>query len=83
MTIEEAIEKLANETYPPLHPAWSGTENEAFKHGAEVGYNLHKAAIQPMIDNILLLKEALRQMQLRLFVVGIDKTIEEYEKRIK
>lgn len=35
MTRDEQIEKAANAIYEPLHPAWSGTENQAFQSGAE------------------------------------------------
>lgn len=31
------IKKKADEIFPPIHPAWSGTENEAFQSGAEAG----------------------------------------------
>ncbi len=34
MTRQEEIEKAANEIYAPLHPAWSGNENQAFQSGA-------------------------------------------------
>lgn len=34
-TRDEQIEDAANERYPKIHPAWAGTENEAFINGAE------------------------------------------------
>ena len=35
--------RLANENYPPLHPAWAGEQNEAFQHGFEVATEIERA----------------------------------------
>lgn len=49
--LERKIESEADELFPPLHPAWSGTENEAYKAGAE-----------SLVPLVLELTDALREI---------------------
>ena len=36
---DEEAEKYANELFPPIHPAWSGSENQACQSGFEAGFD--------------------------------------------
>jgi len=36
-SLDEKMKSMANEVFPPLHPAWSGENNQAYQDGFESG----------------------------------------------
>lgn len=36
-SLDEKMKSMANEIFPPLHPAWSGEMNQAYQDGFESG----------------------------------------------
>jgi hypothetical protein len=60
---EKALEEKAKQLYPPLHPAWSGTEHEAFIDGAEFGRDFISAEVARLTAENKKLRAALEQIK--------------------
>lgn len=58
-SLDEKMKSMANEVFPPLHPAWSGENNQAYQDGFESGVIERDKQWQSKVSKLLEFMERL------------------------